>query len=457
MEILQGFPRQPLGRPTHLSIGSYDGVHRGHQALVTEMVQAAEADDCLAGVVTFEPHPLRVLRPSIPLVRLTSDAERAGLLAALGLDLMCVLPFTRETANTSALDFMRSLVQHMSMRTLWIGPDFALGRGREGNAERLRRLGVELGYEVVVVPPFDLDGGPVRSSRIRTLLADEGSVRSAAELLGRPYQVWGDVKHGAHRGRSLGFPTANLDVSPDRLIPAHGVYACWAWRESTRVNGLMRGYPAVVNVGVRPSFGGGSPSTEAFLLDFEGDLYGETMGLSFIERLRGEQRFPDIGALVGQIRSDVDQARQILASPSTRHGVSGNGGWEELRHTADWAVRVTGDSPRELFARAASAMFTLQDADATRSISLAHAVDLEAADSSQLLVSWLNALLLGQELGGELYTAFEISEISPRGLRAVAYGYAGRPAHTAVKAVTYYDLNVVETAEGWWATVTFDV
>jgi SHS2 domain-containing protein len=321
-----------------------------------------------------------------------------------------------------------------------------------------------------VTPVYDWHGEPVRSSRIRSLLANDGAVEQAAELLGRPYTVWGEVVHGAERGRALGYPTANLKLPTGRLAPAYGIYACWAWRGET-------GFPAAVNVGVRPSFDNGHPSVEAYLLDFDGDLYGETLGLSFIERLRGEQRFADIHALVAQMGRDVEAARRTLADPpddtglpaarawkleagnwtALSAGVEAEPYWSELPHTADWAIRVTGDSQRQLFARAAAAMFAMQEADSSQPIALARKVNLMAEDAPELLVSWLNRLLLGQELDGALYTRFEIHEISPVGLRGVAYGYRGAPAHTEIKAVTFYDLDVRETADGWAATVTFDV
>ncbi len=193
---------------------------------------------------------------------------------------------------------MSTLAGNIPLRALWIGPDFALGRGREGNAARLSEIGAALGYSVQVVPPFDWQGQPVRSSRVRALLSEDGDATQAAELLGRPYQVWGTVTTGAQRGRTIGFPTANLTLPAGRLVPANGVYACWAWREA-------RGIPAVVNVGVRPTFDNAHRSIEAFLLDFSGDLYGETMGLSFVQRLRGEQRFSGVDALVQQIEADV--------------------------------------------------------------------------------------------------------------------------------------------------------
>ena len=301
-----------------------------------------------------------------------------------------------------------------------------------------------------MVPPYDWRGEPVRSSRIRALLTEQGAVEQAAALLGRPYRVWGEVVQGAHRGRTLGFPTANLRLPQERLVPAYGVYACWAWRGDA-------GYPAVVNIGVRPSFDNGHPSIEAYLLDFSADLYGETLGLSFVGRLRGEKKFANIDELVRQIHSDADEARRVLSRPQTDAQSPEEGGWRELVHTADWAIEVTGSEPRQIFANAAAAMYTLQDAEMSRPVSVAREVDAAADSYEDLLVAWLNRLLLCQELSGEMYTRFEIFEMSERGVRAVAYGYKGSPAHTAIKAVTYHELEVAQTDSGWRGQVTFDV
>jgi riboflavin kinase / FMN adenylyltransferase len=454
MDTHLGFPQVPFAQPVFLTIGNFDGVHRGHQMLVTDLARAAHAAGGLAGLLTFEPHPLAVLRPNVRVLRLTSNEERAEVLAALGLDFAIVLPFTLETAATPAADFMQQITQHLTLRELWVGPDFALGRAREGNATRLAELGQALGYRVQVVPPYDWEGEPVRSSRVRSLLSDEGAVEAAAGLLGRPYQVWGEIVQGAQRGRTLGFPTANLALPDDRLVPAHGVYACWAWRDD---GAALTGHPAVVNIGVRPSFDNGQPSVEAYLLDYDGDLYGETVGLSFIRRLRGEQRFGDIAALVAQIRADADAARQVLADPPTQADPPEHGAWEELVHTADWAIDVRGADVRNLFANAAAGMYALQDADPAQPVTRARAIRAEGDGWPELLVAWLNRLLLYQELEGEMYTRFELFEMSERGLLAVAYGHAGTPAHTGIKAVTYYDLAVDETPEGWHARVTFDV
>jgi riboflavin kinase/FMN adenylyltransferase len=461
MQTYLGFPDPPLTQSAYLTIGNFDGVHRGHQALVSQMVQAAHDTDCLAGLLTFDPHPLSVLRPDVPLAYLTSADERAEVLAALGLDFVLVMPFSRQVAALSAAEFMSTLAGNIPLRALWIGPDFALGRGREGNAARLSEIGASLGYSVQIVPPFDWQGQPVRSSRVRTLLGEDGDATLAAEMLGKPYQVWGTVTTGAQRGRTIGFPTANLALPPERLAPANGVYACWAWRAA-------RGTPAVVNVGVRPTFDNAHRSIEAFLLDFSGDLYGETMGLSFVARLRGEQRFSSIDALVQQIEADVASARRVLGDPPDDTGswklkAGGSQGeaaapfWRELEHIADWAIEVRGDSRRQLFARAATAMYALQDADPAQPITLARAVSASAGSSAELLVAWLNRLLLSQEIGGELYTRFEIHAISPLGVLGTAYGYSGAPSHTAIKAVTYYDLDVTQSSAGWTGRITFDV
>jgi riboflavin kinase / FMN adenylyltransferase len=447
MEIFDQFPLPPVIEPVYLTIGNFDGVHRGHQMLICQLSAAAHSRGGLAGLLTFEPHPIAVLRPDVKVPRLTTNEERADLLAALGLDFVIVLPFTRETAATSASDFLTNLMAHLPLAELWVGPDFALGRGREGNTDRLAELGREMGFELRVVPPYDWRGEPVRSSRVRALLSEEGAVEQAAELLGRPYRLWGEVVAGAKRGRQLGFPTANLQVSEERLVPAYGVYACWAWRGD-------RGYPAVVNIGVRPSFDNGHPSVEAYLLDFSGELYGETLGLSFVARLRGEKKFANISDLVVQIGADARRAAEILAEPGTH---AGGPGWRELVHTADWAVDVAGESPAQLFANTADAMYVLQDADKGQRITLARAISAQADGFEDLLVAWLNRLLLSQELRGEMYSRFEIHEISGCGVRGVAYGYSGTPTHTAVKAATYYDLDVRETPDGWKARVTFDV
>lgn len=450
MQIYHGLPDDPFSKPIYLTIGNFDGVHLGHQRLIRELARAAHQGDGLAGLLTFEPHPVAVLRSDLVVPRLTSSEDRADILAALGLDFVIVFPFTRSTAETSAADFLAALMRVLPLAELWVGPDFALGRGREGNIERLTGFGRHMGFSLQVIPNLDWQGEPVRSSRVRSLLAEDGAVAQAAELLGRPYRLAAEVVRGAQRGTGLGFPTANLLIPEDRLTPAYGVYACWAWRGE-------RGYPAVVNVGVRPSFDNGHPSVEAHLIDFAGDLYGEVLGLSFIARLRGEKRFAEIADLVAQIGTDTASAKQLLSYPDTHAQAAAAASWREIAHTADYSVEVSGADLRTLFANSALAMYGYQDVEHDHPVSLARAIAVQADGFEELMVGWLNRLLLWQETGGEMYTRFEIHELSECGLRGVAYGYPGSPSHTAIKAATFYDLLVQETVAGWRARVTFDI
>ncbi len=289
-----------------LTIGSFDGVHRGHQEILRRLTAGARASASPAVVLTFHPHPSVVLRGSSGPVYLTSPQERAALLDGLGIDVVVTQAFDRRLASTPARDFVARLVEHLGLRSLWVGYDFALGRGREGNIPTLRRLGEEFGFQVEIVPPVTLGAQIVSSSLIRATLA-AGNVEEAARLLGRPYRVAGDVVHGDGRGKTIGVPTANLAVWAEQIVPGVGVYACRA-----RTGDQIR--PAAVNIGVRPTFDGQTvtPQVEAHLLDWESDLYGKRVQLDFIARLRGEQRFPNVQALVAQIHQDLLATRQIL-------------------------------------------------------------------------------------------------------------------------------------------------
>jgi|YNPNPStandDraft_1061719.scaffolds.fasta_scaffold88119_1 riboflavin kinase/FMN adenylyltransferase len=292
----------------YLTIGVFDGVHRGHQALMERLIVAARAARLPAVVLTFWPHPAVVLGQVENWSYLTTAEERAALLADLGVDVVITQSFDHHLAAQSAAEFMRRLTQALPLRRLFIGYDFALGRGREGDAARLRELGRLFGYEVETIAPRRQGDTIISTTAIRAhLLA--GRVEAAAALLGRPYALRGEVVRGEGRGRQLQFPTANLIPPKDKLIPAHGVYACWS-----NVNGQR--YLSVVNIGFRPTFDahGGRTFIESHLLDFSADLYGQTMVLEFVARLRDEKKFPSASALVEQIRRDVQQARQRLIS-----------------------------------------------------------------------------------------------------------------------------------------------
>jgi riboflavin kinase/FMN adenylyltransferase len=310
MIVYHDLPNPPLVQPSALTIGNFDGVHMGHQALIRQMQEQSRPNGWLAGLLTFDPHPVSVLRPNVPQAYLTTLAERLDLLKGIGLDYAVVYPFTAETARTPAPEFVQRLKSALRLQALWVGPDFALGRNREGDVGGLQQLGQQLGFQVHVVSPQALDGDEVRSGRIRQdLLA--GDVTRAAGRLGWRYRVSGQVVRGARRGHSIGFPTANLEVPPERLLPANGVYATWAWLEN-KVPGQWRSIPSVTNIGVRPSFDNGQRTVETHLLDFSGDLYGQQITLEFVERLRPELRFPDRESLQAQIARDVALARTIL-------------------------------------------------------------------------------------------------------------------------------------------------
>jgi len=291
-------------RESVLTVGSFDGIHIGHQRLIRQLVAQAQQDRRLAGVVTFDPHPSVVLHPDRPALYLTTPAEKAHLLEQHGVNWLAIVPFDAALAATTPEAFVEYLYRGLNMRCLWVGTDFALGRKRQGDVDALCHLGQQMGFDVREIHPVTLDGRRVSSTAIRVLL-QHGHVKEAAQLLGRYYSVSGTVAHGARRGRDLGFPTANIDVPPDRVIPADGIYVAYAWLGDER-------YHAVVNIGVRPTFDNGARSIEAYLLEFQRDIYGCHLALEFVARLRPERRFSSVQALIAQMREDVEQTRRIL-------------------------------------------------------------------------------------------------------------------------------------------------
>ena len=290
-----------------LTIGSFDGVHVGHQAILNQLIAGAHEAGAPAVVLTFHPHPAEVLRHRRRLHFLSTPEGKAAMLADLGVDIVIHHPFNLRVAKMTAREFIELLSQRLGMRRIRVGDDFALGRGREGTIPVLRQLGREFGYEVEIVEPVRLDNRIVSSSWVRQSLA-EGDIVTVARLLGRSYQVSGEVVRGEARGRQLGFRTANLEIWSERALPKAGVYAGWASYSNER-------RPAVANVGYRPTFEDQSvlPRVEVHILDFEGELYHREVSFSFIERLRDEKRFETIQELIEQVQSDIHRARLILA------------------------------------------------------------------------------------------------------------------------------------------------
>jgi riboflavin kinase/FMN adenylyltransferase len=291
-----------------LTIGSFDGVHQGHQQIIQELTAGAQKNGVPAVVLTFFPHPAAILRGKNLPYYLTPPQKKAEILQSLAVDVTITHPFNRNVANTSARDFIVNLQQHFNILHIQIGYDFAMGKNRDGDFSALKKIGNDFGFSVQQTPPYKKDGDIVSSSRIRFLLG-VGQVKNAAKLLGRNYEVQGIVEMGDQRGRTLGFPTANLSVWAERIIPTAGVYVCRA-----TVRGKTWG--AVTNIGVRPTFEATPvpPRVEAHLLDFSEDIYGETVQIEFISRLRAEKKFESIDDLISQIQTDAAEARKLLAA-----------------------------------------------------------------------------------------------------------------------------------------------
>ncbi len=292
-----------------VSIGNFDGVHRGHVALLVELRRQADALGGPAVALTFDPHPIELLRPEAAPPRLTTTEDRSQLLLKLGADCVLVLRATHQLLSLRATEFFAEMVQErLQAQALVEGTNFGFGRGREGNVETLAELCRPAGIGLTVVPPVLLDGMEVSSSRVRAALTT-GNVREAAHLLGRPYRLHGFVGKGQRRGQKLGFPTANLEQM-QTLIPGDGVYAVQVPYGGSK-------WPGAANVGPNPTFGENARKVEIHLIGFQGDLYGKHLAVDFIERLRDTRPFKDVAELVEQLRRDIDQARQISLEERT--------------------------------------------------------------------------------------------------------------------------------------------
>ena len=310
MNVVRLETLSPRGWPSPaVTVGNFDGVHRGHQALVAAALRSARAHGGASVVLTFDPHPSHVLSPHRAPEALMTVEQKAEILGALGIDALAVLPFTRALAERSADDFAREVLQEcLAARSVIVGASFRFGRHRQGDTARLAELGQEMGFSVEPVGAVLQDGAPISSTRIREALA-RGEVEAANILLGRRHFIDGRVRRGEGRGRTLGFPTANLELL-NEAVPGGGVYACWV-----QVGEDETPRPAVVNIGRRPTFGGGDMLVEVHLLDFAGDLYGKRLRVEFDAKLRDERTFPGPDALKQQIEADATRARALLVRP----------------------------------------------------------------------------------------------------------------------------------------------
>ena len=311
---MQVYSRDPESlipdRPTVLTIGKFDGIHRGHRHVLTAVAARARASDWQSAVIVLWPPPPEVLRPGAQIPRLSTLADRESAIAASGIDLFILWPFTLELSRLAPREFMQVLRDRLDLRVLVIGSDFALGHRRSGTPDVLQAIGRELGFEVVVSPPYVHEGQVVSSSRIREQLA-VGGVAQAAQLLGRWPTLSGTVVRGAGRGRLLGFPTANLHLAEPLAVPGHGIYATIA---TIPAASDAIAHPAVTSIGVRPTFDDTNERTiETFLLDYSSDLYDQVIHLHFVEKLRDELKFSSVENLIEQMEKDVTHAAAVLA------------------------------------------------------------------------------------------------------------------------------------------------
>ena len=305
MSLRQRLASFTPNKETVLTIGVFDGVHLGHQHLLQQLIRLAEPD-YLPAVFTFTNHPISVLRPGIQVRYITTPEQRMRLLKAQGIQLVVGVEFTLEDSRTTARDFAALLVETLGMKGLLMGPDSALGHNRQGDINFLRELSPQLGFWVEEVQPLLLDGSPVQSRRIRGAIGC-GDVAASTRLLGRNFCLTGKVVTGDRRGRDLGFPTANLEIDPEAIVPGDGIYATW-----TIIDGVRR--PSATSIGSRPTFGPGERLVEAHVMDFDEDLYGQQLSVEFVRKIRGQENFTTIEALVTQIDRDVADCRLALAA-----------------------------------------------------------------------------------------------------------------------------------------------
>jgi riboflavin kinase/FMN adenylyltransferase len=311
----QGLDEVPAGwGDSVVTIGEFDGVHRGHQSIVARAAQLGRERGLPVVAVTFDPHPDEVIRPGSHPPLLSSARRRAELLGGLGVDAVCVLPFTLEFSRLDPEEFVRAvLVERLHANAVVVGEDFRCGHKAAGDVQLISKLGEKYDYTTEGLPLLALDGVTISSTHIRALLA-AGDVTGAAKALGRPHRVEGIVVRGHQRGRQLGFPTANVESPPHSAIPADGIYAGWL-ATLDEAGGEMSRWPAAISIGTNPTFDGQVRTVEAYALDrTDLDLYGLHAAIDFAVRLRGTLRFDSIDALVEQMRIDVDQARDICAA-----------------------------------------------------------------------------------------------------------------------------------------------
>jgi riboflavin kinase/FMN adenylyltransferase len=297
------FTKEDFSSPA-VTIGSYDGLHLGHQEIINRVIERARGERGEAVVLTFEPHPVKFLKPQTPFPLITSRRKKMMLLESIGVDCTINLPFTKALTHMSGEEFIMDIVQkRIAPRWVVVGFNFTFGKNRTGTPDELKKIGTRLGFEVEIVPPYTINGEVVSSTRIRELIA-EGNIKEANRMLGRDFIIMGKVIHGHARGKGLGFPTANLEITSD-LYPKKGVYAATVTQEE-------KTYHGVVNIGTNPTFEDKAFAVEVFLFNYQGDLYGKELRVALVDRVRDEETFSSPDALVHQIEQDIHKAKDIL-------------------------------------------------------------------------------------------------------------------------------------------------
>lgn len=298
---------KPIANP-FVTIGNFDGVHLGHQMLFSEVTGKAYKNNGTSVAITFNPHPLKVVRPDIGIKLISNCEQKRELIEHAGLDVLIIIPFTRDFAATSAVNFVdKVLIGTIGLQELVVGYDYAFGKGREGDINFLKKQGELKNFPVTVVEPYYVDGVLASSTKVRELVS-AGEMREVKKLLGRFYQIRGEVKRGKQRGGAeLGFPTANLHISEEDLCPRHGVYV-------TQVIYNGKCYGGVLNIGYNPTFGEEKLSAETHIFDFNEDIYGKPIKINLLRFLRAEKKFSGPKELAGQIAEDIKQAKEVLAA-----------------------------------------------------------------------------------------------------------------------------------------------
>lgn len=292
-----------------ITVGTFDGVHAGHRAIIDTVVEKANERDARSVLVTFDPHPRNIINPDAGIKLLTTLQERSEILDELGIDTMIVIPFDRDFSLLSSKEFVRDIIhKKIGVSEFVIGYDHQFGRNREGTIETIEKLGKELGFDAYVVSKREVGEKTVSSTAIRNAISEEGNVDEAAEFLQRPYRLNGTVVHGDKRGKQIGFPTANIKPEHvNKIIPQDGVYAV-----KVRINGNL--YDGMMNIGTRPTFDGKVQTLEVHLFNFDEDIYGKEVQVRFYNRIRDEKKFDGKDELIGQLKQDEKQARKLLSS-----------------------------------------------------------------------------------------------------------------------------------------------